>query len=139
MSVSEQMADGVLRAALVVGDNAVRVKVTRRSVDEYQSCSRSALVVEVRVIVAGRDDDDPVDASLAKRADQLALSLGILIAGAGEDEYSSLSCSILHGPMERRGKRVRHILEDESDRLCFPAEAPERGCVRIPPVIELLD
>ena len=38
-------------------------------------------------------------------------------------------------PMEA----VVHVLEDETDRLCLAAEAPQHRRVRVSPVVELLD
>ena len=91
------------------------------------------------MVLTGRDDDQPVDASLAKRADQLALAIGILVAAAREDEHTALARRVLDRAVQRRRERVRHVLEHEADRLRFAAEPAEHRRVRVPAIVQLLD
>ena len=91
------------------------------------------------MIVARRHDDDPVDAPIAKRADQLALAARVLVAASREDEDVAGPSRVLDCAMERGRERVRHVLKDEPDRLCLAPEAPEHRRVRITSIVELLD
>src|SRR5205823_2526541 len=110
-----------------------------RSVEEHEGGARSLLDVEIRVVVTRRDDDDPVDAPVAKRADQLALAARVLVAAAREDEHVPGASRILDRAVERRGEWVRHVLQDEPDRLCLAPEPAEHRRVRVTSIIELLD
>src|SRR5690348_83382 len=85
------------------------------------------------------NDYDPVDASLAEGADQLAFALGVLVAAAGEDEDAALARGVLDGAMERGRERVRDVLENEPDRLCLASKAAQRRGVYVAPVVELVD
>jgi hypothetical protein len=60
------MANGLESSTLVVRDDTVGVEMPRRTVDEDKCRAGAPLFVEVGVIVARRDNDDPVDASLAE-------------------------------------------------------------------------
>src|SRR2546426_4306290 len=139
MSVREEMLDGVDGASEVVRGNDVRVEMTRGSVEEHEGGARLLLDVEICVVVARRHDDDPVDAPVAKRADQLALAARVLVAASGEDEHVPGTSRILDRAMERGGERVGHVLQDEPDRLGLAAEPPEHRRVRVTSIIELLD
>src|SRR6478609_4654653 len=101
------MLDRRDRAAEVVGDDAVGVEVAGRAVDKDERSAGALLLVEVRMVVARRNDDDPVDTPVAKRTDQLALAARVLVAASGEDQHVPGSSRILDRAMERGGKRVR--------------------------------
>jgi hypothetical protein len=98
--VCEKVLDALDRPADVVGDDTVRVEVACGTVDEDERSAGASLFVEVCVIVARRNDDDPIDTPFAERADQLALAAGILVAASGEDEDATLACGILDGAMK---------------------------------------
>ena len=139
MSVREQVLDRFDGASDVVRGNAVCVEMPGGSVDEHERGACALLVIEIRVVVARRNDDDPVDAPLAKRADQLPLAARILVAAAGEDEHVPRTRRILDRTVERGGERVGHVLEDEPDRLRLAPEPAQHRRVRVPPIVELLD
>src|SRR2546423_665760 len=110
-----------------------------RPVDEDERGAGSLLDIEIRVVVARRNDDDPVDAPVAKRADQLTLAARILVAAAGEDEHVPSTSRVFDRAMEGGGEWVRDVLEDEPDRLGLAAEAPEHRRVRVTAIVELRD
>src|SRR5690348_2878793 len=139
MPALEQMANRECGPAAVVRDHAVGVEVARPAVDEHECGSGAAFLVEVAVIVACRDDNDAVDSTFTEGSDQLSFAIRVLVAAAGEDEDAAPACSVLDTPVQRRRERVRHVLEDESDRLRLPTEAAERRGVCVTPVVELLD
>ena len=139
MAVRKEMIHCFDGASQVVRSHAVRVEMPSRSVEEHEGGARLLLDVEIRVIVARRHDDDPVDAPVAKRADQLTLAVGILVAAAGEEENATLAGRVFDGAMKLRRERVGDVLEHESDRLSLSTETAERRRVRITPVVELLD
>ena len=91
-------------------DDAVCIEMPGRPVDEHERRPGAPLLVEVRVVVARRHDDDPVDAPVAKRADQLALAERVLVAAAGEHEHVAGARRVLDRSMERRRERVRRRL-----------------------------
>src|SRR5205823_3957201 len=123
------------RAANVVRGDAVRVEMAGRAVDEDESGARPLLDVEIRMVVTRRDNDDPVDAAVAKRFDQLALAAWVLVAAPGEDEHVPGARGILDRTVERRRERVGDVLEDEPDRLRLPPEPPEHRRVCIASVV----
>jgi hypothetical protein len=127
------------RTAEIVGDDAVGVEVARPAIDEHERRPGTPILVEVAVIVTRRDDDDPIDASLAERPDQLALALGILVAAAGEDEDTTLARRVFDRAVKLGRERVRYVLENKSYGLRFAAQAAERRRVRVTPVVELVD
>src|SRR5262245_46380557 len=90
------------RAAEVVRDDAVRVEVHRRPVDEDEPGSASPVLVEVPVIVTRRDDDQAVDAPLVERSDQLAFAMRVLVTAAGEDENAAFPRGVLDRTVKRR-------------------------------------
>ena len=100
MPVCDEMPHCFDGASQVVRRHAVRIEMPGRPVDENECGARSLLDVEIRVVMARRHDDDPVDAPVAKRADQLAFATRILVAAAGEDEHVPGASRILDRPME---------------------------------------
>jgi len=77
-----------------------------------------------------RSRNEPISSRLAAR---------VLVAAAGEDEHVPGASRILDRAVERGGERVRHVFEDEPDRLGLPAEPPEHRRIRVTAIIELLD
>src|SRR6266550_170905 len=139
MAVCEEMLHCFDGASQVVRGHAVRIEMPGRSIEEDEGGARSLLDVEIGVVVARRHDDDPVDAPVAKRADQLALAARVLVAASGEDEHVPGTSRILDRAMERGGEGVGYVLQDEPDRLGLAAEPPEHRRVRVTPIMELLD
>ena len=139
MSVRKEMFDRFDGASDVVRGNAICVEMPGGSVDEHERGACALLVIEIRVVVTRRNDDDPVDAPVAKRADQLPLAAWIFVAAAGKDKHVPRTSRILDRTMERGGKRVGHVLQDESDRLRLAPEPTQHRRIRVPSIIELLD
>jgi hypothetical protein len=139
MTTFEEVGDGSSRAAEVVGDDGVGIEVAGGAVDEDERRAGPLLRIEIRVVVTRRHDDDPVDAPVAKRLDQVALALRVLVAAAREDEYAPLARRVLDGTVEPGGERVRDVLEHEADRLGLAPEPAEHRRVRVAAVVELLD
>src|SRR4030095_5975772 len=100
----EQVGHGLNGSAEVVRNDAVGVKVTCRPIDEHDCRPRAALLVQVSVILARRDDASPRAASLSRGPDQLALALGILVAATGEDKHPALARRVLDGAVKLRRK-----------------------------------
>ena len=110
-----------------------------RAVDEHERRSAPSVLVQIAVILAGRDDDETVHSPLPKGSDERAFAIGVLVAAAREDEDSSVARRILDRPVEGRRERVRNVLEHEADRLRLAAEPPEHRRIRVPAVVQLLD
>lgn len=113
--VLDQVHEAQAHARLIIGEHAVRIEKGGRPVDEDHGRPGAALAQEVAVIVTGRDDDQPVDPSRGKRRDQLLLACLILVGAAGEHQDAPFEGDVFDFAMQRRGKRVGHVLEQDAD------------------------
>src|SRR6185437_3355361 len=110
-----------------------------RSVDEDERCSGALLAIEIGVVFTRRHDNDPVDTPVAKGTDQLAFAKWVFVAAAGEDENAPSAGCVLDRTMERRGERVRDVLQDEPDRLRLPAKPSQHRRIGVAAIVELRD
>src|SRR6267142_3083631 len=110
-----------------------------RPVDEDERCSGALLAVEIRVVLARRHHDDPVDTPVAKRTDQLPFAKWVLVAAPSEDKNASSARCVLDRSMERRGERVRDILQDEPNRLRLAAKPSQHRRIGVAAIVELRD
>ena len=113
--------------------------LVNRAVDEDQRCSCALLAIEIGVVFARRHDDDPVNTTVAKGTDQLAFAKWVLVATPSEDENASSAGCVLDRSMERRGERVRDVLQDEPNRLRLAAKPSQHGRIGVAAIVELRD
>src|SRR5204863_1671797 len=100
MPVCDKMLNRLERGRDFVRNDAVRVEMPSRPVDEHERRAGPLFFVEIRVVAARGNDDDSVDAAIAKRSYELALAARVLIAAPCEDEHVSGTCRILDRTME---------------------------------------
>ena len=110
-----------------------------RPVDEDERCSGALLAIEIGVVLTRRHDDDPVDTPVAKGTDQLAFAKWVLVTAPSEDEDASSAGCVLDRSMERRGERVRDVLQDEPNRLGLAAKPSQHRCIGVAAIVELRD
>ena len=110
-----------------------------RPVDEDERCSGALLAVEIGVVFARRHDDDPVDTPVAKGTDQLTFAKWVFVAAPSEDKNASSAGCVLDRSMERRGERVRDVLQDEPNRLRLAAKPSQHRRVGVAAIVELRD
>ena len=73
---------------------------------------------------------------ISKRADELALTIAVLVATAGEDEHPACPGRVLDRPMQGRHERVGDILENQSDGRRLPIRATKVRRVDVMPPTE---
>src|SRR5712691_9361354 len=100
-----------------------------RPVDEDERCPGALLAIEIGVVIARRHDNDPVDTPVAKGTDQLTFAKWVFVAAPSKDENASSASCVLDRSMERRGERVRNVLQDEPNRLRLAAKPPQQTFV----------
>src|SRR5882672_9297581 len=110
-----------------------------RPVEEDERCSGALLAIEIGVVFARRHDDDPVDTPVAKGTDQLAFANWVLDAAPSEDENASSAGCVLDRSVERRGERVRDVLQDEPNRLRLAAKPSQHRRIGVAAIVELRD
>ena len=110
-----------------------------RPVDEDERCPGALLAIEIGVVLARRHDNDPVDTPVAKGTDQLAFAKWVFVAAPSEDEYASSASCVLDRSMERRGERVRDVLQDEPNRLRLAAKPSQHRRIGVATIVELRD
>ena len=72
------------------------------------------------MVVAGGDDEQGVDRAPQQAQDELALALGVLLAGAGDEDVAARVGDVLDGARDRRVERVGDVLDDEPERVARP-------------------
>ena len=139
MAVLHHVADGHPGASQVVGQHGVRVEESRWPVDEHDRRPRLAFVEEVAVVVAGRHDHEAIDAARGKGRYQLPFAGLILLEAAGEDEHPAFDGDVLDGPVQRRGKGVADVLEDETDGGTLAVGPPQAARPQVVAVVQALN
>ena len=87
MAMRGEVCDGLSCAVLTIGADEVGVEEARWAIDEDDRRAVLTLGGEVAVIRACRDDNDPVDAPRAERADEVAFPICVFVAVAREYEH----------------------------------------------------
>ena len=131
--------DRALGALAILAEHAVGVDRQRRAVDEDEPDAGRDVTQQVAVVVAGRDDDQPVHAAVEHGLDQLALTLDVLVRAAREGDDAAVARDLLDAAVDRGEERVRDVLEDQAERgreAVGPAQRARRVVV---PVAEHLD
>ena len=112
VAVGDQVLDGAAGAAEVVEQHRVGLDPLRRAVEEDGARGGR----DVAVVGAGGHDQQRVDAAPQQRADQLALALGVLERGGGDEQEPALARDGLDGLGDRRVERVGDVLDHEPER-----------------------
>ena len=82
------------------------------------------------MVVAGRDDQQPVDAPLAEELHELALASGSSSELAAIDEHAARARDLLDAARDRRVERVRDVLDHEAEHArTLPAAKRPRDVV----------
>ncbi len=68
------------------------------------------------MVVAGGDDEQRVDPAPQQAPHELALALGVLLAGARDEHVPVSVRGVLHRAGDRRVERVGDVLDDEAQR-----------------------
>ena len=137
--VGAQMLDRGAGAAAVVGEHVVGVDRLRGAVHEHEPDARRDVALEVRVVVRGRDEDEPVHAPPEHALHQLALTLRVGVRAAGERHHRPLARDLLHPAMDGGEEGVADVLEDQGDRGREPVRPPQRARRVVVAVAEQLD
>src|SRR6266480_3625414 len=109
------------------------------TVDEDEGRPSTLLAIEISVVFARRHDDDPVNTTVVKGTDQLAFAKWVLVATPSEDENASSAGCVLDRSMERRGERVRDVLQDKPNRLRLAPKPSQHRRIGVAAIVELRD
>lgn len=115
VAVGDEVGHGVAGTAEVVGEDDVGVDPARRTVHEHRRHARLQLRLQITVVVTGRDDHETVHAPGAQRQHQFLLALGVLGAGAVDEQGAVGSGHLLHRAAEGAVERVGEVLQDQAD------------------------
>jgi len=135
----EQVPHPLGGATGIGGHHRVDVQVHRGPVDAHDRRSGQQLGFEVPLIRARRSDDQAVGAPCGEGLRQLALPVGALVQARREHHHPARHGDVLHGTLQRRGERVRDILQQQPDRgglAVGPAQAAGPGVRPEPQLVD---
>ena len=120
MAQAHEQPPELERAALGVGPDDVRPLGLRAPVNDHQRDAAVAAGADGLLAGAGRDDQQAVDLPLQEHRDQPPLLVLALVAVGEEQRDARLARRRLDALRERREERVRHVRQEERDRVRPP-------------------
>ena len=122
-----------------VEQHRVDVEVVRLAVDADHRGARAQLAGEVGLVVAGRDEDQPVGAARGEGRGEPALPVGVLVDARGEDDDPARQGDVLHRPLDARRERVGDVVEQQPDRRRAPVGEAQAARAGVGPEAQLVD
>jgi hypothetical protein len=114
VSVRQKVLDARAGPAHVVEQHGIGVHAARRAIQEDDRGASADVGLQVAMVVAGGNDEQRVDPAPQQAPHELALALGVLLAGARDEHVPVSVRGVLHRPDDRRVERVGDVLDDEA-------------------------